>query len=939
MPYVGALIAGFFGAVLEGWGGFVFLGALGLLAGLYWQQSRDITRLKEQVAGLLESGASPKGELAQESARATAGSEASDRDPSPTTNRAELQAHRTTGSQTQAPQPQTLQSTDEPTQGDNDTSSSNERRSRAQSRSQSRSRGARAPREPNALDTLIAEIFARAKAFFTTGNVVVRVGVVVLFFGVAFLLNYAYENSHLPLQLRLAAAGLGGIILAAIGWRLRSRSDTYGLILQGAGVGMLYLTIFAAARLYELIPMSVAFGLLVALVIASSILAVLQKSQALAMFSMAGGFLAPVLVSTGAGSHVGLFSYYALLNGGIFLMAWFQFWRWLNWIGFLFTFVIGATWGYQYYEPEYFASTEPFLILFFLYYLGVSVLFARRREVDLRGVVDGTLVFGTPIVAFALQAALVQHLQFGLAFSALGAGATYLGLALWLKRQHAFSDLLGQSFVALAVVFATLAIPFAFDNQRFTAATWAIEGAGLFWVGLRQVNRLPRFFGMLLQFAAALAFVSEGMPSGDATLFLNSTFLGAALMSIAAGYTAYLISTNVGALHKFEIPLRWPFLGWAVLWWFIGGAREIERYVPSGAQAFKSDQINENLMILFTGMTFAFTTLLARRVHWRDGLLPGVLLLPVLAFALFSFSLDWDSFNVFGDFGWLAWPVAVGAFAYNLRSIEHLPRIAVAWHAGGWWLLTFLATATVASLTHNYLPKTIWPYVLWGAIPGLVSFLILRARVTLCERMHSYWPFEEFADSYFGWGWAAMLGYLLAFVLVSGAVPGDPAPLAYIVILNPLELVQVAIVLVGYMWIGTLGGTALASVAKPAKIALAVIGFAWLNFTVARAVHFYASAPYPLDRIVETDAFQTTISIVWTVASLALMGIGTRRVQRSIWVVGAALLGLVILKLFTIDLSNLEMVARIISFITVGILMLIIGYFAPIPPNRKQESE
>ncbi|MFB3112945.1 MAG: DUF2339 domain-containing protein, partial [Gemmatimonadales bacterium] len=131
-------------------------------------------------------------------------------------------------------------------------------------------------------------------------------------------------------------------------------------------------------------------------------------------------------------------------------------------------FAIGATWGYEYYRPELFASTEPFLVLFFLYYVGVSVLFARRQEVELRGVVDGTLVFGTPIIAFALQAALVQDMSFGLAFSALGAAATYVLLALWLKRQDAFSDLLGQSFVALGVVFATLAIPFAFDNQRFT---------------------------------------------------------------------------------------------------------------------------------------------------------------------------------------------------------------------------------------------------------------------------------------------------------------------------------------------------------------------------------------------------------------------------------------------------------------------------------------
>ena len=123
-------------------------------------------------------------------------------------------------------------------------------------------------------------MFERAKNFFTTGNLVVRVGVVVLFFGVAFLLNYAYENSLLPVEFRLAGAALGGLALSIVGWHFRHRSDTYGLILQGAGVGLLYLTIFASARLYELLPMTGALGLLLALVAGSSVLAILQKSQA-----------------------------------------------------------------------------------------------------------------------------------------------------------------------------------------------------------------------------------------------------------------------------------------------------------------------------------------------------------------------------------------------------------------------------------------------------------------------------------------------------------------------------------------------------------------------------------------------------------------------------------------------------------------------------------
>ena len=184
-----------------------------------------------------------------------------------------------------------------------------------------------------------------------------------------------------------------------------AKIDTqYALVLQGGGVGILYLTIFAAFRLYDLIPTPLTFGLLVATCALSSALAVLQDSRTLAVLGVSGGFLAPILASTGNGSHVVLFSYYALLNAGIVGIAWFRTWRVLNLVGFAFTFVIGASWGARFYQPEYFATTEPFLILFFVMYSLIAVLFALRQEPELKGYVDGTLVFGTPIVAAAFQA-------------------------------------------------------------------------------------------------------------------------------------------------------------------------------------------------------------------------------------------------------------------------------------------------------------------------------------------------------------------------------------------------------------------------------------------------------------------------------------------------------------------------------------------------------
>ena len=305
--------------------------------------------------------------------------------------------------------------------------------------------------------------------FFFGGNTLVRFGVIVLFFGVAFLLKYASEQIEISIEARLIGVALGALVMLGIGWRLRESRPGYGLIMQGGGIGVLYITVFAAFRLYQLLPAGLVFALLAAMAVFSAMLAVLQDSRSLAAMGVSGGFLAPILASTGSGSHVALFSFYALLNLGILLIAWFKAWRSLNLLGFAFTFFIGLIWGDRFYRSEFFASTEPFLILFFLFYVAIAVLFALRQEASIKDPVDGTLVFGVPLVAFGLQTVLVQEMEYGAAYSALALSFFYLVLAkILFARITNNVRLLVESFLALGVVFGTLAVPLAFDG-RWTA--------------------------------------------------------------------------------------------------------------------------------------------------------------------------------------------------------------------------------------------------------------------------------------------------------------------------------------------------------------------------------------------------------------------------------------------------------------------------------------
>ena len=242
-------------------------------------------------------------------------------------------------------------------------------------------------------------------------NLITRTGIVVLFFGVAFLLKYTAQNVSVSIEMRLLLVATGAAILLFFGWKLRHTRTSYAVLLQGAGVGIWYIVTYAALNSYEIIPATGGFILMLLVSVFAVALAVLQDSKALAIFAIAGGFLAPILASTGSGSHVMLFSYYAILNVGIVAITWFKVWRSLTLLGFIFTFVIGVAWGVTKYSPEHFSSTEPFLILFIVFYIAVVMMFALRKKWDHSPVFDGPLVFGTPVIGFITKQTFLAAAQ------------------------------------------------------------------------------------------------------------------------------------------------------------------------------------------------------------------------------------------------------------------------------------------------------------------------------------------------------------------------------------------------------------------------------------------------------------------------------------------------------------------------------------------------
>ena len=116
--------------------------------------------------------------------------------------------------------------------------------------------------------------------------------------------------------------------------------------------------------------------------------------------------------------------------------------------------------------------------MFFLIYLAISILFAHRQPIHLKGYIDGTLVFGLPVAVFGLQSCLIQEYAYGTALSSLVMGGLYIFVAwrLW-NRQVQGMRPLTESFLSLGIAFATITIPLGL-NSDWTTGLWSLEGAG-----------------------------------------------------------------------------------------------------------------------------------------------------------------------------------------------------------------------------------------------------------------------------------------------------------------------------------------------------------------------------------------------------------------------------------------------------------------------------
>lgn len=811
------------------------------------------------------------------------------------------------------------------------------------------------PAEPNMAEVAIQ----RAVDWFTGGNTIVRVGLVVLFVGLVFLARLVANAGLFPIEARLATVGLAGTALLGIGFMKRLTRPDFGLHLQGGGVAVLYLTVFASAKIYEVMPPLAAFAFMILFAALGAYLAVIQNSRMMALASFLGGYAVPVLLGGESETPLGLFSYITILNLAVMGIAWKKSWRLLNLLGFFATFGLATLWGFGAYQDRHFWICEAFLAVSVAIYLTTALLYAHNTPGKLGNVADSTLLFGTALAGFGLQAGLVQDKPYAAAWSALVFGAVYLGVAAWtMKRRQDGMGLLSECVLAIGVGFVTLAIPLALD-VKWVGASWALEGAGAFWVGARQARWMPRAFGLLLQVLGAVLTITALHENISAMPFANNGFVGPLLIAVPLLLTAWWLRRP--AEHSGS---RWA-LKWAPVEavldkpWFLAGfgfaalavVQEVTRALPAVTSedwplpVFSEWQASLVGLLGVLGL-MALGNWFGRTRGWAVATWPGRLSLPLIALAFLASLLRGRRVLYLPDA--IVWLVALGVHVRMLQLRDtarggERSRWDAAMHTGGVLLLTaMLADSLYLLIDKAELWNTSWAGVVFLIAATAMLFGLTRwaGRAASGVTQEHGWPLHPHARAY--WWRAGSVLAALTYVGALGAAwfaAGDVQPLPYIPLLNPIDLaVGLAIAALAARremlktadpqprlaaWIAGNGGLG----------ALALLGFVAVGGIWVRTAHHYMAVPWDYTTL-SSPTVLTGFSILWTLMAMGLMFYAQRKEMRVPWLAGASLLGVVVAKLLFVDMSQAEGIARIVAFIGVGVLMLLIGYFVPLPPRK-----
>ncbi len=361
------------------------------------------------------------------------------------------------------------------------------------------------------------------------------VGIIAILFAVSFFLKWTFDSELLGPAARASLGVVAGTILLLAGLALHRRRDIPYLSegLAGLGLGVLYLSLFAAHVLYGLLGAAPAFTAMLAVTLLGAIVAVASSRQITAALTVLGGLLTPVLLRVERPDERNLLVYLLVLDFLVLAVARFRSWPALNRLAWAGSALLYAPVFMRQQEAPNPLTRVVLLTGLFLLFVAVPLL-RERAEYRRIGEVDLLLVVGNAAGYFwVMYVTLERWHPLAAALCALLLAIVYRLAASDYEGRVAGDPATVMLHEGISWTFLTIAIPLALDGRWVTLA-WAVQGVMLLWVGSRVTTPVAAWGGCAaLIFAAVRAIALDRYWYPDTTPVWNLTYLAHLLVVVA----------------------------------------------------------------------------------------------------------------------------------------------------------------------------------------------------------------------------------------------------------------------------------------------------------------------------------------------------------------------------------------------------------------------
>jgi uncharacterized membrane protein len=755
------------------------------------------------------------------------------------------------------------------------------------------------------------ETFNKDLEFKLGGRIATGIGALAVILGIGFFLRYAFESNLISELMRVILGIFAGLIFLVAGEFTIKKFSTYGQIVSGAGLGILYLSLYAAFNVYDILSRPVAFLGMVIVTAIGVFLATRHNAPSLACFAQLGGFITPLLLSSGQNSPHTLFIYLAILNIGILVIARWKLWRFLNFTSLFGTALIYFLWFLKYYTPGQLAIAEGYASLFFIIFFGISLVqhFIQKSKQD-----ETDLAFLTlnPILYFLISYRLINNSipEFMGIFTALLA-ALYLFSAFLVRKKEPEYFRFQQFFLGIGFVFAVLAVPIQFDKIWITVF-WAAEALAMVFVGFQMRSSYLRVFAQLLFLGTIFRLLSfDRVLSATAGAWFNERFLVSIFLILCLAVSTWLYKLKRAEISTEENGIFSFLLIESAFVFFAAGTFEIndfsERWLISlfwsltavmiSAVAFSLKNFAARIFALIVMVAAILKLVLIDSGPGRDSqswlntrfFISLIIILVIASFLylykIFKNRLKESEFSMSSS-GFLLAIYAISIWTLSLEIASFHPKF---WLPICWSLCAVLGCILAFSQKNNILRFTVYATLV----------LIFFRLIGFDNKILSY----EGYDPIFNTRFLAFVVGAIAFGIISFMLSKNKEKLLG----DELRLAKPSLFLgMNFLLLWLLSS----EIIDYLKAELSQLS---LFEKRAQFKHF-------------ENLRNTALSVGWTLYAITSLIIGIFKKAASSRFLAIFLFGIVVFKVFLFDTANLNNFYRFVSFITLGLILLLAGY-------------